>query len=300
MRIDKLAVVGVGLIGGSCALALKRAGAVGTVVGIGRTAANLDDALRLGIIDRALRLDQAWSGELHDTDVVLVAAPVAQYPALFAAIVPAIGAQTVVTDAGSTKQDVIRAARATFGAALPRFVPAHPIAGTEHTGAAAAFASLFDGRNVVLAPLPETSRAATERVVSLWQTCGANVLTMDAARHDAVFAAVSHLPHVLAFALVAELAARPDATEYFDNAASGFRDFTRIAAGSPEMWRDIALANRDALLGEIDRYGAALERARGLVAAGDGEGLVALFRQASSARRAWELRRTLPLVEDKG
>ena len=300
MRIDKLAVVGVGLIGGSCALALKRAGAVGTVVGIGRTAANLDDALHLGIIDRALRMDQAWSGELHDADVVLVAAPVAQYPALFAAIVPAIGARTVVTDAGSTKQDVIRAARATFGAALPRFVPAHPIAGTEHTGAAAAFASLFDGRNVVLAPLPDTSRAATERVVSLWQTCGANVLTMDAARHDAVFAAVSHLPHVLAFALVAELATRPDATEYFDNAASGFRDFTRIAAGSPEMWRDIALANRDALLGEIDRYGEALGHARGLVATGDGEGLVALFRRASSARRAWELRRTLPIVEDKG
>jgi len=300
LRIDKLAVVGVGLIGGSCALALKRAGAVGTVVGIGRTAANLDDALNLGIIDRALRLDQAWSGELRDADVVLVAAPVAQYPALFAAIVPAIGAQTVVTDAGSTKQDVIRAARATFGAALPRFVPAHPIAGTEHTGAAAAFASLFDGRNVVLAPLPETSRAATERVVSLWQTCGANVLTMDAARHDAVFAAVSHLPHVLAFALVAELAARPDAAEYFDNAASGFRDFTRIAAGSPEMWRDIALANRDALLGEIDRYGEALGHARGLVATGDGEGLVALFRRASSARRAWELQRTLPIVEDKG
>jgi len=300
LRIDKLAVVGVGLIGGSCALALKRAGAVGTVVGIGRTAANLDDALNLGIIDRALRLDQAWSGELRDADVVLVAAPVAQYPALFAAIVPAIGAQTVVTDAGSTKQDVIRAARATFGAALPRFVPAHPIAGTEHTGAAAAFASLFDGRNVVLAPLPETSRAATERVVSLWQTCGANVLTMDAARHDAVFAAVSHLPHVLAFALVAELATRPDATEYFDNAASGFRDFTRIAAGSPEMWRDIALANRDSLLGEIDRYGEALGHARGLVATGDGEGLVALFRRASSARRAWELRRTLPIVEDKG
>jgi prephenate dehydrogenase len=300
LRIDKLAVVGVGLIGGSCALALKRAGAVGTVVGIGRTAANLNDALRLGIIDRALRLDQAWAGELHDTDVVLVAAPVAQFPALFAAIVPAVGAQTVVTDAGSTKQDVIRAARATFGAALPRFVPAHPVAGTEHTGSAAAFASLFDGRNVVLAPLPETSRAATERVVSLWQTCGANVLTMDAARHDAVFAAVSHLPHVLAFALVAELAARPDAAEYFDHAASGFRDFTRIAAGSPEMWRDIALANRDALLGEIDRYGEALEHARGLVAAGDGEGLVALFRRASSARRAWELRRTLPIVEDKG
>jgi prephenate dehydrogenase len=300
LRIDKLAVVGVGLIGGSCALALRRAGVVGTIVGIGRTAVNLDEALRLGIIDRARRQDEDWTRELRDADVVLVAAPVAQYAALFAAIAPAIGAPTVVTDAGSTKQDVIRAAHATFGDALPRFVPGHPIAGTEHTGAAAAFASLFDGRNVVLTPLPETARAATERVASLWQSCGARVTTMDAPRHDAVFAAVSHLPHVLAFALVAELAVRPDATAYFDNAASGFRDFTRIAAGSPEMWRDIALANRDALLVEIDRYGDALAEARSLVATGDGEGLAALFQLASTARRAWESRRTLPIVEDKG
>jgi len=300
LRIDKLAVVGVGLIGGSCALALKRAGAVGTVVGIGRTAANLDTALHLGIIDHARSLDQDWTRELRDADVVLVAAPVAQYPKLFAAIAPAIGAHTVVTDVGSTKQDVIRAARATFGNALPRFVPGHPIAGTEHTGAAAAFASLYEGRNVVLAPLPETARAATDRVASLWRACGARVTTMDSARHDAVFAAVSHLPHLLAFALVAELAARPDAIEYFDHAASGFRDFTRIAAGSPEMWRDIALANRDALLIEIDRYGDAIDRARALVAAGDGDGLAALFHRASTARRAWELRRTLPTAEDKG
>ena len=300
MRIDKLAVVGVGLIGGSCALALKRAGVVGTVVGIGRTAANLDCALRLRIIDRARRLDEDWTRELHDADVVLLAAPVAQYPALFAALAPAIGKNTLVTDAGSTKQDVIRAARTTFGDALPRFVPGHPIAGTEHTGAAAAFASLFEGRNVILTPMPETARAATERVAGLWQACGARVTTMDAPRHDAVFAAVSHLPHVLAFALVAELAARPDAASYFDNAASGFRDFTRIAAGSPEMWRDIALANRDALLVEIDRYGDALAGTRALVAAGDGEGLAALFRQASTARREWEAKRARPVAEDKG
>jgi prephenate dehydrogenase len=300
LRIDKLAVVGVGLIGGSCALALKRAGVVGTVVGIGRTAANLDTAMHLGIIDRARRQDEDWTSELGDADVVLVAAPVAQCPMLFAAIAPAVGAHTVVTDAGSTKQDVIRAARATFGEALPRFVPGHPIAGTENTGAAAAIASLFEGRNVVLAPLPETAHAATERVASLWQTCGARVTTMDAARHDAVFAAVSHLPHVLAFALVADLAARPDASDYFDNAASGFRDFTRIAAGSPEMWRDIALANRDALLAEIDGYGIALAAARELIAAGDGDALATLFGEASTARRAWEARRVQPVVEDRG
>jgi prephenate dehydrogenase len=300
LRIEKLVVVGVGLIGGSCALALKRANAVGTVVGIGRTVANLDDAVRLGIVDRAHCLGDAWTGELHNADVVLVAAPVAQFPALFAAIAPAVGAQTVVTDAGSTKQDVIASARAAFGAALSHFVPGHPIAGTEHTGAAAAFATLFEHRNVILTPVSETMPAAVDRVAAMWQAGGARVTTLAADRHDAIFAAVSHLPHVLAFALVAELAARPDAGAYFDHAASGFRDFTRIAAGSPEMWRDIALANRDALLGEIDRYGEALGHARGLVATGDGEGLVALFRRASSARRAWQLRRTLPIVEDKG
>jgi prephenate dehydrogenase len=300
VRIAKLVVVGVGLIGGSCALALKRAGAVGEVVGIGRTRPNLDAALGRAAIDRACTLDDDWARETSDADVVLVATPVAQFPALFASMAGAIGPKTVVTDAGSTKQGVIAAARAAFAHALPRFVPGHPIAGTEHTGAAAAFASLFEGRNVVLTPLPETASDATERIASLWQTCGARVTTLDPARHDAVFAAVSHLPHVLAFALVAELAARPDAAAYFDHAASGFRDFTRIAAGSPEMWRDIALANRDALLAEIDRYGDALDRARALVAVGDREGLAALFREASVARRAWALRSTQPVAEDKG
>lgn len=300
MRIAKLVVVGVGLIGGSCALALKRAGAVGEIVGVGRTQANLDAALARSVIDRACTLDDNWARETSDADVVLVAAPVAQFPVLFAAMADAIGPATIVTDAGSTKQDVIAAARHAFTGSLPRFVPGHPVAGTEHTGAAAAFASLFESRNVILTPIPETAREATERVALLWQACGARVTTLEAQRHDAVFAAVSHLPHVLAFALVAELAARPDAAAYFDHAASGFRDFTRIAAGSPEMWRDIALANRDALLAEIDRYDDALRRARALVAAGDGAGLAALFHQASVARRAWESRRVQPVVEDKG
>ncbi|MFO1324254.1 MAG: prephenate dehydrogenase/arogenate dehydrogenase family protein [Burkholderiales bacterium] len=291
-------VVGVGLIGGSCSLALKRAGAVGHVVGVGRTRANLDTALTLGVVDRAWTLADAWTGELADADVVLVATPVAQFPALFAAIAPRIGAATVVTDAGSTKQDVIAAARAAFGAKLPAFVPGHPIAGTEHTGAAAAFPSLFDGRTVVLTPLPETAPAATERVASLWRACGAHVSTLAADRHDAIFAAVSHLPHVLAFALVAELAARPDAAAYFDHAAGGFRDFTRIAGSSPEMWRDIALANRDALLSEIDTYADALAAARALIAEGDGEALAEMFAQASVARRAWDARRTRPVAVD--
>ncbi len=250
--IPKLVIVGVGLIGGSCALALRQAGRVGTVVGVGRTRANLDVAVDLGIIDRGCVLTDDWTREARDADVVLLAAPVAQFPALLAALAPAVGPDTVITDAGSTKQDVIAAARGALGGALSRFVPGHPIAGTEHTGAAAAFATLFAQRNVILTPLAETAPEATARIAALWTACGARVTTLAPDRHDAILAAVSHLPHVLAFALVGELAQRPDAATYFEHAASGFRDFTRIAAGSPEMWRDIALANRDAIL-ERDR-----------------------------------------------
>jgi prephenate dehydrogenase len=300
MAIGKLVVVGVGLIGGSCALALKGAAAVREVVGVGRSRENLDVALGRGVVDRAFALDDDWTRELRDADVVLLSAPVAQFAALFAAMAPALGADTVVTDAGSTKQDVIAAARAALGDALPQFVPGHPIAGTEHTGAAAAFASLFEGRSVILTPLPETAPRAVARIEALWRTCGARLSTLDPARHDAVFAAVSHLPHVLAFALVAELAARDDAPMYFDHAASGFRDFTRIAAGSPEMWRDIALANREALLAEIDRYSLELAQARAWIAAADGAGLETMFARASAARRAWDTRRTKPAVEDRG
>lgn len=300
MSIGKLVVVGVGLIGGSCALALKQAQAVREVVGVGRSRENLDIALRRGVVDRALELNEDWTQEVRDADVVLLATPVAQFATLFAALAPALGADCVVTDAGSTKQDVIAAAGGALGAAMRQFVPGHPIAGTEHTGAAAAFPSLFEGRSVILTPLASTAPHAVARVDALWRACGARVSTLDPSRHDAVFAAVSHLPHVLAFALVAELAARDDAPIYFDHAASGFRDFTRIAAGSPEMWRDIALANRDALLAELDRYAVELARARALVAAGDGAGLEAMFARASAARRAWEARRTKPAVEDRG
>src|SRR5262249_28044818 len=161
----------------------------------------------------------------------------------------------------------------------PAFVPAHPIAGTEHTGAAAAFPSLYEGRSVILTPLDETEDDAIALVTTMWQACGARVSTLAADRHDAIFAAVSHLPHVLAFTLVAELAARPDAAAYFDHAASGFRDFTRIAGSSPEMWRDIALANREALLAEIDVYAEALAAAKALLAEGDGEALAEMFEQ---------------------
>jgi prephenate dehydrogenase len=285
--LGKVVVVGVGLIGGSFALALKRANAVGSIVGIGRGVANLETASRLKIVDRSWTLEQRWTDELADADLVLLATPVGQMPGLLTAIGPALGPATVVTDAGSTKQDVIAAARSHLGAALTRFVPAHPIAGAEHSGAAAASESLFRGRSVILTPLDETAANAREKVERAWAQCGGIVRSLDAARHDEIFAAVSHLPHALAFALVAELAGRADATEYFRYAASGFRDFTRLASSDPEMWRDICLANAAALRGELSAYRAELDRLDRLLASADGAGLAAMFGRARAARNGW-------------
>ena len=289
-RIAKLVVIGVGLIGGSFALALKAAGRVDRVIGVGRGRANLDVARSRGIIDEGIALDGDWTRELADADVVLLATPVAQFGSLFAAVEGRLPKHAILTDAGSTKQNVIADARRRLGSVLPQFIPGHPIAGTEHTGAAAAFATLFRDRNVVLTPLPENDRASIATLSGLWSACGGEVRILDAALHDRVFAAVSHLPHLLAFGLVDLLAARPDAAELFRYAASGFRDFTRIAAGSAEMWRDISLANRDALLAEVDAYRAELDRIAALVAAGDAAALEAVFARASAARREWGAR----------
>jgi prephenate dehydrogenase len=286
--VGKLLVLGVGLIGGSFALALREARRVGRIVGVGRSRANLHTARQLGIIDRMVALDGDWAAEAADADVVLLAAPVAQYPALLAALAGRLGPRTIVTDAGSTKQDVIAAARAALGDSFARFVPGHPIAGTEHSGAAAAFPSLYRHRNVVLTPLPETDPAATAIIAALWEACGGRVRMLDPTAHDRVFAAVSHLPHVLAFGLVEAFAARPDADDIFRFAASGFRDFTRIAASSPEMWRDISLANREALLAEIAAFRAQIDRLAAMIKAGDGAGLEAAFARARKARREWE------------
>ena len=280
-------VVGVGLIGGSFALALKAAAAVATVVGVGRSASNLSSARQLGIADRTWTQDQRWTDELIDADLVLLATPVGQIPALLALIAPALGAATVVTDAGSTKQDVIAAGRRHLGAALPRFVPGHPIAGTERSGAAAASDALFRGRSVILTPLAETSADAQKRVADAWTACGGVVGTLEATRHDEIFAAVSHLPHALAFALVALLAARADALDYFRYAATGFRDFTRLASSDPEMWRDVCLGNATALRRELSAYRAELDRLDALLVSADGDGLIALFERARVARAAW-------------
>ncbi|HET8585495.1 MAG TPA: prephenate dehydrogenase/arogenate dehydrogenase family protein [Casimicrobiaceae bacterium] len=287
MRIDKLAVIGVGLIGASCALAMRRAGAVREIVGIGRSQENLQRALRKGAIDRAVLLGDDWISEIRDADFVLVAIPVAQYRDTFATLATALSRDAVITDAGSTKQDVVRAARETLDGHLGRFVPAHPVAGSERSGAEAGDAALFVGRQVILTPLPETSASALSRVEAFWTACGARVARLDPARHDRVLAAVSHVPHLLASTLVAELASRPDSEEYLGNAGSGFRDFTRIAASSPEMWRDVALTNREALLVELAAYRSALDALMLSIQHGDRAALEAMLERAARARRHW-------------
>jgi prephenate dehydrogenase len=284
MRFGTVAVVGVGLIGGSFALALKAAGACGRVVGAGRGAANLQLAFERGVLD-AVETDAATA--VRDADLVLVAAPVAQFERIFREIAPALKPEAVVTDGGSTKRDVVAAARAALGARLPRFVPAHPVAGAEKSGAAAASADLFRGRRVVLTPLAESEGDALERVEAAWTACGARLSRMSPEEHDGVLAAVSHLPHLLAYALVDDIAARPDAARLFAYAAGGFRDFTRIASSHPEMWRDICMANSDQLLKELARFSAGIEKIGKLLQARDAASLERLFAEARSARERW-------------
>lgn len=280
----KLAVIGVGLIGGSFAAALKQAGKASRVTGAGRSRENLELARRRGLID-AIAPDAGAAA--RDADFVMVAAPVAQFADIFAALAPTLAPGAVVTDGGSTKCDVIAEARRALGSKLAQFVPAHPIAGAEHSGAQAASATLFRDRRVVLTPLAENAPAAVERVADAWRACGARVSRLGAEEHDAVLAAVSHLPHVLAFALVDRIARHGDAKRLFSYAAGGFRDFTRIASSNPEMWRDVCIANRKALLAEVERYGRNLDRVKRMLARADAKALEALFSGARDARERW-------------
>ncbi|WP_233833267.1 prephenate dehydrogenase [Paraburkholderia sp. ZP32-5] len=293
---DKLVIFGVGLIGGSLARALRERGEVGgtrTVIGVGRSSASSERALALGVIDGAAALndDAALRDALAGADLVLLAAPVAQTQSLLERIAPYLDEDTVVTDAGSTKSDVVAAARAALGARIGQFVPGHPIAGRESSGVDAALPDLYVNRNVVLCPLPENRPEAVEHVAAMWRATGALVREMAPQQHDRVFASVSHLPHVLSFALVEQILNSPDAELKFSFAAGGFRDFTRIAASSPEMWRDVCVANRAALLDELDAYTAVLARLRAAIEAADGAALEAVFVRSRTARSQWQEQR---------
>jgi prephenate dehydrogenase len=282
--LNKVVIFGVGLIGGSFALALKQAGAARSIVGMGRSQQALARALELGIIDSA---GDSVADAMRGADLVLIAAPVAQTEAILASLLPYLEEGAVVTDAGSTKSDVVAAARKALGSRIAKFVPGHPIAGRESNGPDAAIADLYCGKKTVLTPLAENSAADIDRVAAAWSACGAIVHRLTPAEHDKVFAAVSHLPHLLAFALVDDIARKPHAGLLFQYAASGFRDFTRIAASSPEMWRDISLANRDALLGELDAYLAQLTGLRAMLSESDGAAIEGVYANARRARRQW-------------
>ncbi|KAF7598095.1 MAG: prephenate dehydrogenase [Candidatus Dactylopiibacterium carminicum] len=280
----RIVICGVGLIGGSFALALKKAGLVQTVVGVGRSAATLEEARSLGLIDE---IATDWAVALKGADLLLLAMPVGQMDSVMKAAAPHLEPQTLVTDAGSTKGDVFAAVYENLQHRLATVVPAHPIAGAEKSGPTAAFADLYQGKRVVLTPLPESDPAAVARVRAAWEACGARISEMHPQDHDRVFAAVSHLPHLLAFGLVHEIQARDNAEQLFGFAASGFRDFTRIAGSHPEMWRDICMSNRQALLAELDTYLSELAWLRALLIQGDAAALERLFTQASQARNAW-------------
>jgi prephenate dehydrogenase len=279
--IGRLCVIGVGLIGGSLARALRAAGEVREIVGCSRDPAHLQRAVDLEVIDR---FDTDPASAVHGADMVFVSVPLGAMGGVFAAIKDALAENAVVTDGGSAKASVVADVRRAVGEAPAWFVPGHPIAGTEQSGVDASIVDLYQGRRVILTPLPETSREAVVRVRAMWEATGARVNEMEVAHHDEVLAATSHLPHVLAFALVESLARMSEQREIFEYAAGGFRDFTRIASSDPVMWRDICLANSAAILAMISRYEADVAALAKAIRERDGDRLLAIFSDAKAAR----------------
>lgn len=278
---QRLTIIGVGLIGGSLARALRREHPGIEVVGCGRHLPNLERARELGVIDR---YETDPGRAVEGSDLVVVAVPVGAIGPIFAAIAGHLAAGAVVTDVGSTKGNIVDAARRNLGGRLADFVPGHPIAGTERSGVGASFAELFQGCRVILTPLAETRRTALERVRALWTLAGARVSEMDVRHHDEVLAATSHLPHLLAYTLVDTLARMDDSEEIFDYAAGGFRDFTRIASSDPALWRDISIANRDAMLDTVQRFTDNLAAVTEALQRNDGDALMKVFARAKEVR----------------
>ena len=282
----QLGVIGCGLMGGSFALALKRAGLVKRVVGYSKSPSTTERARKLGVIDAAAESAlQAVTG----SDIVLLAVPVAASETTFRAIRHLVEPSLLLMDVGSTKRDVVDAARRTLKERVASFVPAHPIAGKEVAGVANADATLYQGRQVILTPLSLTSPALVQKATDVWSAIGAQVLRMTPENHDAAFAAVSHLPHLLAFAYFSSVANQPAGRDFLALAGPGFRDFTRIAASDPSVWRDILLANREEILRQSMRFRHTLDAIEHVMRGGNGEALEDLIRKASEARAGWQM-----------
>ena len=281
MLFDRVAIIGLGLIGGSLARALRRASLCGSITGYGRRETALQQAVEHGVIDHySLDVSEAVDG----ADAVVLATPLSTTENLMRAMNEGLKPDCIVTDVGSAKGVVVAAARNALADRLPFFVPAHPIAGTEQSGVEASFAELFEDHVVIITPLAETDRDAREKIAVMWRGTGARVIELDVEHHDEVLAATSHLPHVLVYTLIDCLARMQDKQEIFDYAAGGFADFTRVASSSPEMWRDICLANSTSLLAVLDRFEQHLDRARQAIASGEGEKLTEIFSRARQAR----------------
>ena len=279
--IDKLCIIGVGLIGSSLSLALKREAAVGEVIGYGRNQANLEKGVELGVLDR---YETTIAAAVEDADVIVVAVPLGAMQTAFAEIAKTVRDDAVITDVGSAKGSVVQAALAEFGDGVSRFVPGHPIAGGEQSGVEAGYATLYKGRRVILTPLAQTDAAASSRIEAMWQRCGADIEYLDVEHHDKVLAATSHLPHMLAYALVHQLSNLNDHEEIFRYAAGGFRDFTRIASSDPVMWRDVCIANGEALVDLIEQYQHELNSIAEAIRTADADELLRLFSHAKSQR----------------
>ena len=283
---NQLGVIGCGLMGGSFALALKRAGLVKRVVGYSKSPSTTDLAKRMGVIDVAA---ESALLAVSGSDLVLIAVPVSATEATFGAIRHGVKDDMLLMDVGSTKRDVVDTARRMLREQVRSFVPAHPIAGSEQSGVAHADAALYNNRQVILTPLPQTPPELIQKATDLWKALGAQVLRMTPENHDAAFAAVSHLPHLLAFAYFSAIANQPAGRDYLSLAGPGFRDFTRIAASDPAVWRDILLANREEVLKQSQRFRFALDALEHAMASGNGQALEDLIRSPAIARSAWQI-----------
>jgi len=288
---NQLGVIGCGLMGGSFALALKRAGLVKRVIGYSKSPSTTEKAKKLGVID-----DTAESALLavSGSDIVLMSVPVSASEATFRAIRHLVEPGVLFMDVGSTKRDVVDAARRVLKDRVGSFVPAHPIAGKEVSGVAHADASLYAGRQVIITPLPQTDPELVQKATDVWSAIGAQVLRMTPENHDAAFAAVSHLPHMLAFAFFSSVAKQPAGRDFLSLAGPGFRDFTRIAASDPEMWRDVLMANREEILKQSMRFRHTLDAMEHVMKSGNIEALEDLIRNASEARANWQMGASKP------